>query len=121
MRRAPGAAPRGAGSPTCAAPRPERFCAGRAAEPCSARPQGSQPQLGGGPASDVELLVAPSEPVEALGDGGSGLAWAAVVTSLVSSVVALPNSRIAFPTAPPSSGRRPGPQMIRTTISSMTT
>src|SRR5258708_12440703 len=119
MRRAPGAAPRGARSPTCAAPRPERFWAGRAAEPCSARPQGSQPQLGGGPASDVELLVAPSEPVEALGDGGSGLAWAAVVTSLVSSVVALRNSRIAFPTPPPPSGRRPPPTLISPTFTTI--
>ena len=54
--------------------------------------------------------------VAAGGAGGAGgVACAAEVTSFVSSVVALRNSRIALPTAPPSSGSRPGPKMIKTT------
>src|SRR4029077_17555687 len=51
----------------------------------------------------------------AAGGAAAGVAVAADVTSLVSSVVALRNSRIALPTAPPSSGSRPGPKMMSTT------
>src|ERR1700694_6042629 len=94
-RSARGAAPPGARSRTFAAPRSERSNAGRAAQPCSAKPQGSLPQLGGGLASDDGLLAALSEPVEAVGaagGGGSGLAWGAVVTSLVRSAVTLRTS-----------------------------
>ncbi len=49
-----------------------------------------------------------------------GRAWAAAVTSLVRSLVALRNSRMALPAAEPSSGRRPGPKMIRTITSATT-
>lgn len=59
--------------------------------------------------------------VVVVGAGGSaGFCVAADVTSLVSSLVALRNSRIAFPTAPPSSGKRPGPKTIKTITSSAT-
>ena len=54
------------------------------------------------------------------GAGASGFASTDALTSLVSSVVAFLNSRIALPTAPPSSGRRPGPKMISTISSSAT-
>src|SRR5216684_4166391 len=107
-----GAAPRGARSRTSAGPRPERLVAERAAGPCLEGPQ--EPQfLGGGVASDGPLAALSL--VTVVLAGSSGLACAALVISLVMSLVALRNSFMALPTAPPSSGRRPGPKMIKTT------
>jgi hypothetical protein len=73
---------------------------------------------------DGEADSEPCEEVLSVGAGAAGgvaTGWGGVagcvewVTSLVSSEVALRNSRMALPIAPPSSGKRPGPKTMSTT------